>query len=425
LNIWLVKIGESMPTDGKNVRLLRTALLAKTLVEKGHKVIWWASTFNHATKAYRFAENTSLQIGDNYEIKFLHSIPYRKNVSLRRIINHMGVARTFSILANRLTPPDAIVCCLPTLELCAAAVRYGAAHNIPVIIDVRDLWPDIFLELGPGWMRPLLRLILSPMFHLTGYSCADASAIVGITPDFVNWGLKYAKRKTTVFDQCFPLGYSQTVPSDGEIKESENKWEKFGVTPDKSAFISCYFGNFGRHSDFETIIKAARQLNNGPRNFLFVLCGTGDNMNYYRNLAKDCPNVVFPGWIGAADIWTLMRMSSVGLAPYRNSVGFISNLPNKPIEYMSAGLPIVTSVTGYLSQLIAEHNCGANYHNAAELVQLLGELYNNPQKLEVLSQNSFKLYQEKFTAEKIYGDMVEYLEKLVASKKNGGLNQAV
>ena len=66
----------------------------------------------------------------------------------------------------------------------------------------------------------------------------------------------------------------------------------------------------------DVIIEVARRLQNyKKKRFKFVLCGTGDNLEKYKQKARGCTNIIFPGWVGEAEIWTLLKKSSVGLAP--------------------------------------------------------------------------------------------------------------
>ena len=41
--VWLVTVGEPLPTDPGSPRLLRAGILAGLLAEKGHVVHWWSS----------------------------------------------------------------------------------------------------------------------------------------------------------------------------------------------------------------------------------------------------------------------------------------------------------------------------------------------------------------------------------------------
>jgi glycosyltransferase involved in cell wall biosynthesis len=115
-------------------------------------------------------------------------------------------------------------------------------------------------------------------------------------------------------------------------------------------------------------------------------------------------------------MWTLMRMSSIGLVPYPSERDFLMSYPNKSIEYLSAGLPIVTSLDGLLSELIARHDCGVSYPNrdVSALVQVLVELAADRARLARMASNALGLYQREFV-EEIYAAMADHLERLARS----------
>lgn len=411
--ISLVTIGEPLPMDGKNIRLHRAGMFVEFLVSRGHCVVWWTSTFDHINKKNRYAQDTTIEINDRYRIKLLHALEYKKNVSIQRFLNHRGIAAKFTRLAETEPKPDIILSSLPTLELCLSAAKYGQAQKVPVVLDVRDLWPDIFLDLVPAPMRGLARIPLYPMFVTLKSACASSTAIIGLTPDFVDWGVRCANRRRTYLDKDFPMGYPDAQPGSKAIREAEKFWADRGLADGSDdTFLACFFGTMGRQFDLETIIAAARKLSGGDRRFQFVLCGDGDNFAYYRELARGCDNITFPGWVNAEQIWVLMRMSKVGLAPYLNTQNFIINLPNKPVEYLSAGLPIVSSLSGVLQELLCSARCGVTYtdHDPGSLASSLADLYDHPEHLREMSSNAHAIYREKYVAEKVYTDLMGHLE---------------
>jgi glycosyltransferase involved in cell wall biosynthesis len=259
------------------------------------------------------------------------------------------------------------------------------------------------------------------MYNTLKAACSGATAITGVTPDFVEWGVSHANRPPTDLDKAFPFGYSKVIPNKENIEKAEKFWKRYGLSKDNNEFVVCFFGTMSSLFDLKTVIEAARKLKLQKRKFRIVLCGSGKNLTLYKNLAKHCENIVFPGWVGAAEIWTLMRMSSMGLAPYFSIKNFTMNLPNKPIEYLSAGLPIISSLKGVLENLLSNYNCGVTYENSDvdNLVSVLINLYDHPDQLEIMSKNAYALYKDKFIAEKVYDDMINYLELVVKNyKKN-------
>lgn len=238
----------------------------------------------------------------------------------------------------------------------------------------------------------------------------DATAITGLTAEFVNWGLRKAGRGVGPLDRDFPMGYLEENPNPESLARANRVWDEHGIS--NSEFVVCFFGTIGRQFDLATVIDAARILQKEDCPIRFILCGDGEKRKHYQQLAGEQLHVAFPGWIGRADIHALMQRSEVGLAPYVNSLNFTMNLPNKIIEYLSAGLPIVSSVKGELGQLITAHDCGALYGNAQELAEVLRRLYFHRHELERKSHNAANLYAERYRAEMVYGEMAQHIERI-------------
>lgn len=418
MRIWLVTVGEPLPTDSGPPRLMRTGLLAKTLVCRGHQVLWWTSTFYHQRKQQRSPRDLSVCTNEGYCIKMLWGPSYRRNVSVSRFINHAVVARRFALNAEKEETPDLILCSMPTLELSVAATRYGRKHGVPVVLDIRDLWPDALREGLSEPLRWLAAPLLSYMRRQAKHACRAATAICASNPGFVEWGLKLARREATNYDRAFPLGYSSEPPPKEELRKAEAFWAEYGVKED-GGFTACFVGTMGRVAEIDTVVEAARLLQSKGREVRFVLCGTGENLERWRMMAKECRNVFFPGWVDAAQVWSLLRISQVGLVPYRSRWDFTLSMPNKPIEYLSAGLPIVSSLKGHLQEVLNSAKCGLHYENGdhEELAEVLCRLQDNPDELADMARNAVILYKEKYEAEKVYGDMSSHLERIASCKR--------
>jgi glycosyltransferase involved in cell wall biosynthesis len=102
--------------------------------------------------------------------------------------------------------------------------------------------------------------------------------------------------------------------------------------------------------------------------------------------------------------------------PYRNRFDFALSIPNKTVEYLSAGLPLISSLSGTVESLIHEFNCGRTYDSAGQLVRILEELSGRPDLLAHMSSNARELFARCFKAEKVYSDLADHLEALVAGR---------
>ena len=82
MKIWLITIGEPIPTDGKDVRLLKTGLFADWLQKKGYNVTFINSTFDHYKRKQRFEATKIIEFKKNYKIVLLWGSEYSKSISL-------------------------------------------------------------------------------------------------------------------------------------------------------------------------------------------------------------------------------------------------------------------------------------------------------------------------------------------------------
>lgn len=422
MRVWLINSSEPVPTDPGNVRLRRMGLLADVLVERGHDVLWWTSTFLHSLKRHRCPQSTRVKVRDRYHVQMLHTPAYRRNISLARIRNHRVLGREFARRCPQEPRPDLVLCSFPTLELSAEAVRYGQENGVPVVLDIRDLWPDIFLDYAPRWSRPLARLALRPMFAAARRACAGATAITGHAPAFVDWGLATGRRRRTPLDRHFPYGYQPFVPDEKTTALAEQFWHEHQLSSDPETLVVCFIGQIGHQFDLAAVVEASRRLR-GRRRVQFVLCGVGMRLDVLRRLAADCArDVLLPGWVDAPQIWRLLYRADLALAPYVARADFEASLPNKAIEYLSGGLPILTSLSrGTLVDLLTEHNCGLSYGgDPGRLAETIESLADDPERRQRMADNARKLFEERFTARKVYGEMATWLEQIMASRGDSG-----
>jgi glycosyltransferase involved in cell wall biosynthesis len=406
MTIWIITTGEQLPDiDGENVRLWRSVLLTQELLKRGHQVVRWSSTFDHSKKIHRFQENTTVQVTEFYKISFIKSPGYSSNVSLKRFYDHIVMANRFAKIAKYEEKPDIILCSLPTIELCVKATKYGKANNIPVVLDGRDMWPDLFEEAIPERLKFIGKILLYPLYRNVKKACRNATFLSGISEPYINWELNYGGRNRREFDKSFSHGYVSDVPKEADIEEANKFWEEQGIKTQD--FNICLFSAMGNVIDIDKVLIAAQKMENF--NIKFVLCGDGVKLEEFKIKACGIKNIIFPGWINASQIWTLMRLSKIGILPYWDIDNYKMNIPNKPIEYLSAGLPILSSVSGLVKELVEKHECGFFYKDGLELSTQIEMILSNPILLNRMSKNAQKLFKDKFVASKVYGDMAEYL----------------
>ena len=415
MRIWLTHLGELLPIDGP-VRLYRYGVLADILAAAGHPVVRWAPTFVHLTKTYRSREDGEVDLSENYQLQLLHARGYRKHVGWARHRFHREMARKFLHRAEQLAMPDLILTAMPTPELCEAACQFGKRHDIPVVVDIRDLWPDVLLRRLPAWSSGISNRVFRRAVTRNRQICRDASAIVGISEGFLEWGLQLAQREATPLDRVFPMGRHVPECHGPARRAAETFWDSMGVAAD-GRFRCCFFGTMASLFDLETIIAGAARLQEaGMDGMQFVICGDGPMSARYRRLSHGLSNVIWPGWVSTDQITVLLERSCVGLAPYKEHVQ--STLPNKAVDYLSAGLPILSSRGGELATTINELDCGVSYSSGDEVsfCNAVTEMQRQPDHLQSMGENGRSHFDAHLEAGRVYGEMAEYFQEIVGQR---------
>ena len=278
MRIWIVQIGE--PTeDDPGRQLMRCGQAALRWAAAGHDVLWWNSDFEHTNKVHRGRSSRPDRRPGGYSILYLPGPGYRRNIGLGRVAHHLASASHFRRIAPTLEPPDIVWTGLPPLETCQAAIDYGRARSIPVLVDTRDLWPDVFLHyLPPDLSAPLRRLAgvaLWPMERQLRRICREATGHTAISKTFLSWALAHAGRPPSADDQVAYIGYHDGEISLNSLEDARRSLAALSIRPD--LFVVCFFGIFGQITDIDTVLDAADQFHaRGDERFQFVLCGDGE-----------------------------------------------------------------------------------------------------------------------------------------------------
>ncbi len=397
---------------------MRAGMLAKLFSEMGSEVIWWSSTYLHYEKKYAFKNEQSIFVNPNFTLKLLHSRNgYRKNISFKRIKYSKDLGNEFRKQSWREDKPDVIYCSWPLMDFAFETIRYGQEFHIPVVIDIRDFWPDIFIQPFPKYLQPSVKLVENFLFkRKVSYVMKSADAVVGVIPKALEFAESYGRELKST-DHVVHLAYDNTPVSEEAIIRADNFWRTQGLS--EAHCIISYIGTISnRIGDFDTLVEAAEKCTDPS--MMFVFCGMGNYLAELTERCKHLKNVLFPGYQNKAEIQALLRLSTFGLLAYRNTDDFIDSLPNKFGEYLSQGLIILTSLKGVSKQILEKEHCGAYYHDAYSLLESIARLKNSPIEKEQMAQNALSLFHREFDASRVYSDFYRFLESIALGSKTKG-----
>ena len=414
MNVWIFQTGEPLQIDKGNSRPMRAINLSNSLLKKGHKVTLWSSCFFHQKKRFRSKSFKNIFVNKNFEIKLLPSPGYKKNVSISRMIDHFILALNLKKkLEIEKTMPDVAFVGYPPIETAYILTRWLKKKNVPILLDVKDLWPSSFIDNFSNFLKPLVYLIFFPYFFVAKKTIKNATSICAISQSYLNWSKKFSKRKKNKFDFVAQLtSQLDNLKINKKVDDINYAWLKKNNILDKKIFRIIFIGSFSRAFNFNQIFEAVEILKKEKIKCEFIFCGEGELFFNLKKLFKEHKNVKIIKHIDSTKIIALSKYSSVFIAPYKEEKNFIFSIPNKAIDSFSLKLPLLYPLKGELKNLILNNKAGMIYNNSNSLANVIKKLIKNTKLLNQMSINSKKLYKKKFEFNKVYNKIILVLNNL-------------
>ncbi|MGI6540812.1 MAG: glycosyltransferase [Bacillota bacterium] len=274
-----------------------------------------------------------------------------------------------------------------------------------MIVDIQDAWPETFHRLIPGKGKLhdcLSRLVLLPWYRLVKHAYTKADAITAVAQTYVDLsGADERGQPSCVVYLGAPFERLD-IPIRTESKSG-------------SPFTFVYLGSMSMNYDLETVLRAVALLMHDKQNFKVIFAGAGPHEERLRNLSKELKLesiIEFAGYLEYDHVASLLRKCHCALNPIVPECWCA--MPNKVADYFGAGLPVINSIPGELSELIRTNDAGAYYQarNAESLAAAMTEYLTHPEIAERQSPNARRVGCDLFKRETTYVEFVQFIEEL-------------
>lgn len=278
------------------------------------------------------------------------------------------------------------------------AIKLKKLKNIPVIMNVQDLWPENIIAVT-GIDN---RLIIGIINKLVNYIYKNCSFILCASPSFVD---KIKQRVTNKEKVRYWPQYSL-------IEETDEKFPNY----DQSKFNITFTGNIGEAQGIDLAIKTADKLKDTNIHWHFV--GDGRNKGKMQELVNSLKlndRITFHGFIEEKEIPQYLSASAAALLILKPNPVFEMTIPAKLQTYLSCGVPIIGCVSGEGKKIIEEAKCGlvSNEISSTALEKVCREMIDmTKDELDIFKSNSKKYGNEHFNKEKLVNQLEKYMEEL-------------
>lgn len=296
------------------------------------------------------------------------------------------------------------------MTIALPAVPAARKKKIPMVFEVRDLWPEMPIAMG-ALNNPLLRFAAH---KLERWAYNNASAVVALSP-----GMKAGVVRTG-----YPAEKVAVIPNSSDNSEfaynadaarqfrAERKW--LGDRP-----LLVYTGTFGKVNGVGYMVELASALKARGSDVRILLVGDGAERNKVADAARQAgvldENLFIENPLPKKAIPALLSAATMASALFIDLPEMRSNSANKFFDALASGTPVLLNYGGWMHDLVSAHECGLPMwqRSVADVAEELDTKMYDQVWLDKAGQAARKLAEEHFDRDLLASQLMTVLHSAV------------
>jgi lipopolysaccharide/colanic/teichoic acid biosynthesis glycosyltransferase len=326
MKVWIVNqyaIDPSAPGGARHY------VLARELVTKGHHVTVIASTLHLHTRTN--LNSAGLEEIDGVVYLRIPTSSYSTNGVARAVSMGTFALRVLTRARVReIGRPDVVIGSSPDLFTAMAARSLARRFQVPFVLEVRDLWPDTFVDLGAmSRFHPFVRLLSSIERSLY----RSSQRAITLLPNLAS----------TLEARGVAPGRVEWIPNRVDLKSIP---EPISPTGDGRAFVLVYAGAHGQANGLDSLVDAAKLLApDEEQSWSIRLIGDGLEKQRLMTRAAGVSTIRFDPPVPKTRIYDELAKADAFVLPLKRSSIFRFGIsPNKLFDYMAMERPVILAV---------------------------------------------------------------------------------
>lgn len=375
----------------------RMEVFADVLAAHGHHVTVLASAVNRNNGAVSTRPE---------RILYAPAVRMRKKTALMRLLNHISFALSSVFVSLRTGPADVVLCTSPPLLPSMAGWAIARMKGAKLVFDVRDIWPDIAVEMGSLSEGGLI----DRAFRWTAdflYRRADLVTTVSQG--------KAARLSARVEAICPSGGKKVVLVPNGFDRRVENGNIDPAIVQAyelDDAFTCVYIGNIGVAQGMGQILDLAAKR----PDVRFLLFGKGAEREMLEQQAdsRKLSNVRFCGVLPHEQVYTVLKKAKISLIPLK-SAAMQDSVPTKVYEALGLGCPVLLIAEGDAVEIVRASGLGrcVSPDEPEKLPAVLDEMTAHYEEITRNRETTQIMMRESFSRQASAERMEQILRELV------------
>ena len=326
----------------------RSYEMAKRLVASGHEVHIITSWTKETNKDQWFYE-----LIDGIHVHWLPN-PYSNKMSFKRRL--MAFSK-FAIAATKkaisINNSDIIFATSTPLTIAIPGVIASKVKKIPMVFEVRDLWPEVPIAMGV--LNKPYQIYLAKLLEKWAYNNSKhvIALSLGMKEGVIQAG--YPDNKVTVIPNSSDNSLFEVSDAEYDSFIAKNKWLPTGKS-------LIYTGTFGVVNNVIIAVDIAVELKKRNSDISIVLIGDGiqydEIIDYAENKGVLNESVFIKKQVPKQEIPFYLKYASIASSFAIDLPAIQANSANKFFDALAASKPILINYGGWQKDIIEKNQCG-------------------------------------------------------------------
>jgi glycosyltransferase involved in cell wall biosynthesis len=279
--------------------------------------------------------------------------------------------------------------------------------RIPLLFEVRDLWPESAIETGVLKNKFLIRI----SYRFEKFMYRHARLINVLTPSFREKLIgekKVDPEKIIMIPNAADFTLADEVMN-GFDRKAFRKEQDFGDN-----LVCTYVGAHGVANHLEQVLQACELLLNEP--VLFVLIGDGMQKRQLIKKAGEMKltNIRFYDSVSKQEALKYIAASDAGISVLKKAETFKTVWSNKTFDYMACKKPILMAIDGQSRQLVVDAMAGfyIEPENPLDFAAKVKMYLSQPELLQQHGMNGYLYAKQHFDRQKLAAEYLRAVEDI-------------
>lgn len=386
----------------------RSYEFARRLVNAGHEVHVVTSdrAGSSLSKDWRSSDIDGITV---------HSVPQPYDNSMKPA-QRLKAFLSFALRASargRSLNADVVFATSTPLTIAIPAIASTVGRRVPLVMEIRDLWPAVPIAMG-YLKNPLVRFLASSLETLAYRRSSQIIALSeGMAEGIISKGVD--KSEVTVIPNL-----SDTARFRRACITADDFYDNHPELRGRPFLV--YTGTFGHVNGVEYMASLAKHYLDHDPNLAFVAMGNGAKKESVRKFSRALgvldKNFFLLDPVAKKDLPVVLKAAAACSSWVIPVKELEANSANKFFDALAAGRPMIINHGGWQRELLHSSGAGLSLpsHDFAAAAALLHEKLSDEKWMTRACAASAKLGEDEFDVEKSFAKFCKVLEKAASAK---------